>query len=393
MTRSRTSADSLEFWTTSMGFPTTSAKAATRAEADGWDGMLVPDSQNLTGDPYVALALAAQATSRIGLGTGVTNPMTRIPAVTASSIATVQEESGGRAVLGIGRGDSALAHIGLAPVPVAQFEHYVRQVQTYLRGEDVPFEEPAPEQTGRVPLDRLKLGSAPSASRLRWLRYGRQHKVPVYVAASGPRVISTAAVVADGIILAVGTDIGRLKWAVSLARHARTDAGLDPDALHLGAMVPIAVNSDAEVARASIRGSLATYARFSVMHGRSQGPTDGAQDESLRRLHGVYDMNTHARIGPQTAAVSDEIVESFSIAGPASYCVDRLAEIAELGITRIHCSFGRPVNLKDDYANERRKSRDALMSVVAPALRGRRSDARSGDRTPRVRTASNGKDA
>ena len=92
---------------------------AQRAEADGFDGWFVVDSQNLAGDCYVALAQAAAATERIQLGTGVTNPFTRHPAVTASAIASVHAASGGRAVLGIGRGDSALAHLGLAPAPVA----------------------------------------------------------------------------------------------------------------------------------------------------------------------------------------------------------------------------------------------------------------------------------
>ena len=80
--------------------------------------MLVADSQNLNADVWVELALAAAATERLRLGPGVTNPATRHPAVTASAAATLQEESGGRAVLGLGRGDSSLGQIGRAPVPV-----------------------------------------------------------------------------------------------------------------------------------------------------------------------------------------------------------------------------------------------------------------------------------
>ena len=92
------------------------ARVAEKLEADGFDGLAVVDSQNLSGDPYVALALAAKATSRLGLATGVTNPYTRHPAATACSIASVQAVSGGRAVLGIGRGDTALFHLGMKPV-------------------------------------------------------------------------------------------------------------------------------------------------------------------------------------------------------------------------------------------------------------------------------------
>jgi 5,10-methylenetetrahydromethanopterin reductase len=50
------------------------------------------------------MAIAAHVTDRIQLGTGVTNPYTRHPAVAAGAVASIQGESGGRAVLGIGRG-------------------------------------------------------------------------------------------------------------------------------------------------------------------------------------------------------------------------------------------------------------------------------------------------
>src|SRR6266851_5715658 len=78
------------------------------AERDGWDGLAFTDSQNLGGDSFAALAIAAQCTYQITLATGATNPVTRHPAVIASAIATVHVESGGRAWLGIARGDSAM---------------------------------------------------------------------------------------------------------------------------------------------------------------------------------------------------------------------------------------------------------------------------------------------
>ncbi|PON13864.1 hypothetical protein C2W62_32110 [Candidatus Entotheonella serta] len=102
----------MQFWTLTVSSPRGSAAFAERAENAGWHGMLVVDSQNLSGDSYVALAAAATGSSKLGLATGVTNSVTRHPAVTAGAIASIQKLSGGRAVLGIGRGDSALAHLG-----------------------------------------------------------------------------------------------------------------------------------------------------------------------------------------------------------------------------------------------------------------------------------------
>ena len=146
--------------------PRSVARFAATVEADGFDGLAVVDSQNLSGDPYVALALAATTTERIGLATGVTNPFTRHPAATASSIASVQSISGGRAVLGIGRGDSALAHLGLAPAPVGVFADYLRRLQGYLSGEDVAFGA----EDDIASIDALALGDQPTASRIEWVK-------------------------------------------------------------------------------------------------------------------------------------------------------------------------------------------------------------------------------
>lgn len=164
---------SVEFWTTGVGIPHAAVRRAQRAEADGYDGMTVVDSQNLSGDPYVALALAAQVTTKLRLGTGVTNPVTRHAAATASAIATVQGESRGRAVLGIGRGDSALAHLGLSPAPLAVFERYLHDLRAYLAGEEVPFGDGqrstvSGSRTSRHPAASSGCDPAIPASRSMW---------------------------------------------------------------------------------------------------------------------------------------------------------------------------------------------------------------------------------
>ncbi|MDQ3894787.1 MAG: LLM class flavin-dependent oxidoreductase [Actinomycetota bacterium] len=99
--------------------------------------MLLADSQNLQAEVFVELAFAVRATERVKLGTGVTNPLTRHPAVTAAAAATLEAESGGRTVLGVGRGDSAVTFVGARPAPVAVLEEFVRRLQRYLRGEVV----------------------------------------------------------------------------------------------------------------------------------------------------------------------------------------------------------------------------------------------------------------
>jgi 5,10-methylenetetrahydromethanopterin reductase len=160
---------------------------ATRAswcERAGFDGMTIVDSQCIAHDPYVTLTLAAEATISLQLATGVTNPYTRHPSVTAGAITTLQVVTNGRCVLGIGRGDSALAHLGLAPAPPPVFADYLCRLQRYLAGAEVPFDEERASVTMR-PIETLRLAEAPSSSRLAWITPAEM-KVPVDVAAAGP---------------------------------------------------------------------------------------------------------------------------------------------------------------------------------------------------------------
>src|SRR5499426_2455879 len=129
----------------------------------GFASLVIPDSQNLAPEVWGQLMLAARATSRIRLGPGVTNSVTRDPAVTASAALSLQVESDGRAVLGIGRGDSSVQRIGKTQDPVARFARYVEALQAYLRGDAV---------------DRDGF-----ASRLEWFPHAKVAQVPVEVAA------------------------------------------------------------------------------------------------------------------------------------------------------------------------------------------------------------------
>ena len=146
----------IEFWTSEPAIPLQRVpEAAATLEAAGWDGLSMVDSQNLAADPYVYLSLAATGTTTLGLMTGVTNVVTRHPAVTASSAFTVQSLSGGRFVLGIGRGDSALAHIGRSPARVAWFDRYLRTVTSYLNGQPVDMDDLAMDDSIAAPVDQL----------------------------------------------------------------------------------------------------------------------------------------------------------------------------------------------------------------------------------------------
>ena len=191
----------MEFWLHGFAVPGRVAETARRAEAWGFTGLLLADSQNLTADIWVELCLAAAATTRLRIGPGVTNPITRHIAVTASAAATLQHESNGRVALGIGKGDSALSQIGLRALEVSEFEQALAALQGLLRGEEVAL-------------------PGASASRIRWVAADAAAKVPVHVAATGPRTIAAAARHADGVDLTVGAEVDRVARGVAIARDA-----------------------------------------------------------------------------------------------------------------------------------------------------------------------------
>ena len=349
----------LEIWTNGHGIPAHAARRAAQAEAAGFDGMTVVDSQNLSGDPYIALALAAKATEKIKLGTGVTNPYTRHPAVTASAIATVQAESGGRAHLGIGRGDSALAHLGRAPVSVREFEDYLVRLQGYLAGEEVPFE------TGSN-VDDLGLADRPTSSRLQWMRPGRYPKVPVEVTATGPKVLRLAALYGDRVVLAVGAELDRLRWGIDVARQAAEEAGRDPDALQFAAYINVIVHDDIDEAKRLGEGGISLFTRFSSMHGNVVGPTSDADRRVFETVHDAYNMNEHSRAGSQQAAqIPGDFAARFGVLGGASECIDRLAAIAALGIDRL-VIVGPSAGANPAEARE---AEERFIGDVMPALR------------------------
>ena len=356
----------MQIWTTSVASPRSTARVAQDLEAAGWDGLLVVDSQNLSGDPYVALALAGAATSRIGLGTGVTNNVTRHAAVTACSITSVDRVSNGRAVLGIGRGDSALAHLGRAPSRLGPFERYLRQLQTYLRGEAVPFDDIDLPTDLAPPMSELELADAPPASRIDWIAQGR--KVPMEVAASGPRVIAIAALHADRVMFALGADEERIAWGIEVAKQARTKAGLDPDGIKFGAYINCGCHTDVDKARGLVRGGLTTFARFSVMHGKASGPVSEGDRAVLHDLRNSYDMKAHTRgDSRQAGTLTAPFIDRFAVVGTPDQCIARLRGLAALGLDKVAMSGGmRGASAEDAAVSQRLLEPEVLAEARGP---------------------------
>ena len=350
----------MELWTLGNASPRGIQHVARQNEDAGWDGLVVVDSQNLSGDCYVALAMAAAATTRIGIGPGVTNSVTRYAAVTASAISSIQRLSKGRAVLGIGRGDSALAHLGRAPARLSQFETDLRHLQIYLHGDAVPFDEIDIPASVAEPVENLGLSDTPKDSSIEWMSDGQ--KVPVEVAATGPMVIAIAARHADRVMFTLGAEPERIAWGIETVRRARGEAGLDPSDIALGAYVNCACDTDQERAREMVKGGLTTFARFSVIHGQVSGPVSADQRQILNSIHDAYDMREHTRgDSPQAGVLTDEFIDRFAIVGSPDHCIERLQGLQDLGLDKLILSG--PVSGRRDG------SQTLMESAVLPSMR------------------------
>ncbi|TSA54045.1 MAG: LLM class flavin-dependent oxidoreductase [Actinobacteria bacterium] len=355
----------MELWTVMPSSPQLVVQRAKEYQEAGLAGMVVWDAQSSDGDCYVSLAAAAMATTSLKLGTGVTNPVTRHPAVTASAIASLQAISNGRAVLGIGRGDASLAHIGRAPASVETLSRYVQLVQRYLRGEHIPFSELDEFATNAPHLTELDVEHAPSASSLEWL--GTIPKVPVEVSATGPKMIAQAALYADSVMLSVGAETERLRWGIDLVRSTRTQAGLDPKGISIGAWVNVVAHPDVEIARQLASGWTSVFARFAIMHGKPTGPQTDDSIKSLEHLYNDFDLRDQASSASvQARSMTQDFIDNYAIVGTAEACVARLSQINDLGIDKvITVGFADTTdnNIDGRYATK------TFLNQIAPALK------------------------
>ncbi len=300
------------------------APLAARVEAMGFDMLLTPDTQNLCGDPYGQLSLAAAATRHLKLGTGVTNPVTRAAAVTASAMATLQIESGGRAICGLGRGDSSCAHIGRRQATTEEMRAYGAAVKTYIAGGEVMI--------------------GPKATTMRWIEPGDVPPVPIDMAVTGPKTIRMAADTADRVSFAVGSAPERIDWALQTLHERLAETGRDRNELSVGAYINLVCDPDAARAIKLARTIAGLVAHFA---GMKHAPVDHLPPQLKPlaiKLKTEYDMKHHNQdVGSHMALVDDAFVEWFTIAGPADKCIDRLGALIDKGLQHVYILGGSDV--------------------------------------------------
>lgn len=310
---------------------------ARRAEAAGFDHGWLFDSHVLWRDPYPLLTLMAGATERLRLGTCVTNPATREPSVTASTLAVLEELSGGRMDLGIGRGDSARRVLGKPPTTMATLEEAIAVIRDLVEGRAVTYEG--------------------SELRLPWT--GRW-KLPVWVAGYGPMALAMTGRVADGLILQLA-DPDLIAWFVGQLRVAEAEAGRPAGSVKVQSAAPAHVGELGDC-RERTRWFPALVSNHVVdlvnRYPRDQLPeslTGYVQDRA------GYDYLHHAEVGSSNAAfVGDEVTDRFCVLGSVDDHIAKLQQLAAAGVDQfnLYLMNGDEEQILDVYGRE-----------IIPALR------------------------
>jgi probable F420-dependent oxidoreductase len=269
------------------------------------------DSCVLWQEPFVIYSAILAATSSLVVGPMVTSPGTRDWSVMASTFATLNDMYGNRTVCGIGRGDSAHRVVGKPPSTLATVRDCMQVVKDLAEGRAVTMNE----KTVQIP----------------WIRNGQ---LEMWMAGYGPKALKTVGEHADGFILQCA-DPAIARWTIGAVRDAARAAGRDPGGIKICVAAPAYVGDDLAHQREQLRwfgGMVGNHVADLVSRYGSTGAVPRELTDYIREREG-YDYSHHGKAGnPSTEFVPDEIVDRFCLLGPPSSHVERLQELAELGV-------------------------------------------------------------
>ncbi|MBJ7464072.1 MAG: LLM class flavin-dependent oxidoreductase [Mycolicibacterium sp.] len=304
-------------------FPTESVGAmcdyVTLCESLGYDNVWFGDSQNIWRESSTVMGAAAVGTEKIVFGTGVTNAVTRHPSVLASSWATLAEFTNGRVALGIGTGDSSLRTMGLRPQKLAELEQSITDLRALFRGESV--------------------AEASSGADFHLNYVTEPMNIPIYIAASAPKILKMSGRIADGVIVLVGTAPHFIEAALQTIEAGAKESGRTLDDLHIVLWTPTAIAEDRTEARDLVRAHVSRVAIRPL-----PAKVDPALEKAIDRIRDSYNYYEHMNTEAAHAdLVPDELVDLFALAGTPDECAQRLKEIESLGVNQVSIvPFVRP---------------------------------------------------
>jgi len=291
------------------------------AEESGFDIAGIADSQSLYRDVYVCQALVATNTRRIRFGSRVINPITRHPAVAACAAASIEELAPGRTMIGIGTGDSSVDNIGVRPSTHAQLIAYVRTIRELLSSGHSRYNGASCKQT--------------------WF-HGR---IPIYIAASGPKTLQLAGEIADGVVINTGLLPDIIKDSIEQVKIGCARAGRSIEDVDMWWLPLTNVAADGASAIDEIAMTLASagshLSRFTT---RGKHIPDDLLDK-IKRLGECYKSDQHDKPDStnreliKELGLLDYLADRFSIAGTPNDCIGKLEQAINAGARQFWMSI------------------------------------------------------
>jgi 5,10-methylenetetrahydromethanopterin reductase len=301
---------------------------AAEAEALGYDDVWV-SNERFYRDMYVGLTVATLRTRRVRLGSFVVDPYSAHPALTAVTAATLDELSGGRAVIGIGAGGTGFPAMGLGrPRPAAAIREAIVVIRRLLAGETVTFEG------GVVRCRDARLHVAPRPA------------IPLVVATQGERVLQAGGEVADEVMVSTFASPASFRRAAAHVAigAARAERGAGP--VPLIARIDAAIGDDLAACRAAVKPILAVVLLVTQPH------WDWVEAEGLEvpaALADVLQTGGYDRVLSAAALLPDAFADRFAWVGPPARVAEQVARLLQEGVAGVtilpHAPPGRPGEL------------------------------------------------
>ncbi|MDX3803728.1 TIGR03842 family LLM class F420-dependent oxidoreductase [Streptomyces sp. AK04-3B] len=318
-----------------------------RAERNGFTHGWTFDSAVLWQEPFVIYSQILANTDRLTVGPMVTNPGTRTWEVTASTFATLNDMFGNRTVCGIGRGDSAMRVAGRAPNTLARISEAMKVIRALASGQEAD------------------LGG--TVVRFPWIK--DDARLPVWMAAYGPKALKMTGEEADGFILQLA-DLYLTEYMVKAVKDAAVAAGRDPGEVRICVAAPAYVtDDDSPQALAHAREQCRWFGGMVGNHvadlvskyGEHSSQVPEELTDYIKARQG-YDYSHHGRSdNPDTAFVPDEIVDRFCLIGPVEKHIEKLNALRDLGVDQFAVY---------DMHDAQEKVIDAYGATVIPAVNG-----------------------
>jgi len=308
-------------------------EVAKLAEAAGYDHFWLADERFFR-EVYASLTLVAHSTSRITVGTCVTDPYSRHAALTAMAIATLDEIADGRAMLGIGAGISGFAELGIRrEKPARANREAITPIRRLLAGEETDL------QGEIVRFDHGRLDFVPARAA-----------IPIYVASNGPLGQRVAGALADGAIMegcANPVEATALGAAVAVGA---AEAGRKPRTVQLVARLNACIGPDGKAARDVLRPRVARTLgagrlKFATLH--EQGLA--LPEEAKAKVAGVPYAAGFTPYLPLLPLITDRVVDALTLAGTLAEVTEHVVALGRAGIGQVMIfPFAPPGGSADD---------------------------------------------